>query len=233
MQRHPNYVAVLAIVAAAIAVAPGSIAAAAGTGSQASNVAATRASTNSADPTASRRQLTIENDVNPPAAGARAHSPLRRSESGQPAPAFSAASLAAAASTGNEATLSTGHGFADTLRGMANSLLRIRSRFGGNTEEGLDCSGLVRLVWQRLGLGNLPRTAASMAAAGLPIARSELAPGDLVFFNTLGRSFSHVGVYLGEGRFLHASSSKRQVMLNSMNERYFQERFDGARRVVR
>jgi cell wall-associated NlpC family hydrolase len=72
-----------------------------------------------------------------------------------------------------------------------------------------------------------------MAAAGLPIAKSELAPGDLVFFNTLGRSFSHVGVYLGEGRFLHASSSKRQVMLNSLNERYFVERFDGARRVVR
>ncbi len=124
------------------------------------------------------------------------------------------------------------HGFADTLRGMANDLLGIRYRFGGNTEEGLDCSGLVRLVWQRLGLGHLPRTAASMAAAGLPIARSDLAPGDLVFFNTLGRSFSHVGVYLGEGRFLHASSSKRRVMLNSMDERYFVERFDGARRVV-
>jgi cell wall-associated NlpC family hydrolase len=152
-----------------------------------------------------RRQLTIENDVAP-------------------------AAVAAAAST--TATPPASHGFADTLRGMANGLLGIRYRFGGNTEEGLDCSGLVRLVWQRLGLGHLPRTAASMAAAGLPIAKSELAPGDLVFFNTLGRSFSHVGVYLGEGRFLHASSSKRQVMLNSLDERYFVERFDGARRVV-
>jgi cell wall-associated NlpC family hydrolase len=153
-----------------------------------------------------RRHLTIENDVAP-------------------------AAVVAAASTA--ATPSASHGFADTLRDMADGLLGIRYRFGGNTEDGLDCSGLVRLVWQRLGLGHLPRTAASMAAAGLPIAKSELAPGDLVFFNTLGRSFSHVGVYLGEGRFLHASSSKRQVMLNSLNERYFVERFDGARRVVR
>lgn len=152
-----------------------------------------------------RRHLTIENDVVP-------------------------AAVAAAAASASD---SQSHGFADTLRGMANDLLGIRYRFGGNTEEGLDCSGLVRLVWQRLGLGHLPRTAASMAAAGLPIARNELAPGDLVFFNTLGRSFSHVGVYLGEGRFLHASSSKRQVMLNSLDERYFVERFDGARRVVR
>jgi cell wall-associated NlpC family hydrolase len=155
-----------------------------------------------------RRHLTIENDVAP------------------------AAVVAAAATASTAATPTASHGFADTLRGMADGLLGIRYRFGGNTEEGLDCSGLVRLVWQRLGLGHLPRTAASMAAAGLPIAKSELAPGDLVFFNTLGRSFSHVGVYLGEGRFLHASSSKRRVMLNSLNERYFVERFDGARRVV-
>ena len=111
----------------------------------------------------------------------------------------------------------------------------ISYQFGGNTETGVDCSGLVRLVWQKLGLGlaSLPRTAASMATLRLPVSLSDIKPGDLVFFNTLGRNFSHVGVYLGEGRFLHASSGQRRVTLSSLSERYFRERFEGARRLLK
>ena len=120
------------------------------------------------------------------------------------------------------------------LSGVADQLLGIRYRFGGNTESGVDCSGLIRLVWERLGLGlsTLPRTAANMATLGLPVSLSDIKPGDLVFFNTLGHNFSHVGVYLGEGRFLHASSGQRRVTLSSLSERYFRDRFEGARRLL-
>ena len=130
---------------------------------------------------------------------------------------------------------STGNGFTALLSGIADQLMGIRYQFGGNTESGVDCSGLVRLVWQKLGLGlaTLPRTAASMATLGLPVSLSDIKPGDLVFFNTLGRNFSHVGVYLGEGRFLHASSGQRRVTLSSLSERYFRERFEGARRLLK
>ena len=129
---------------------------------------------------------------------------------------------------------SAGNGFTALLSGIAGQLMGIRYQFGGNTESGVDCSGLVRLVWEKLGLGlaTLPRTAASMATQGLPVSLSDIKPGDLVFFNTLGRSFSHVGVYLGEGRFLHASSGQRRVTLSSLSERYFRERFEGARRLL-
>lgn len=187
-------------------------------------LAATRTARASATaaPAPARRHLSIENEGDSPN-GVTVAQVLQA--------AAPAAALAASGAAATQAAPS--HGFGDTLRNLANDLLGIQYRFGGNTEDGLDCSGLVRLVWQRLGLGTLPRTAANMAAAGLPIAKSDLAPGDLVFFNTLGRSFSHVGVYLGDGRFLHASSSLRRVTLNSLSERYYTERFDGARRVVR
>ncbi len=127
------------------------------------------------------------------------------------------------------------NGFTSLLSGIADQLMGISYQFGGNTETGVDCSGLVRLVWQKLGLGlaSLPRTAASMATLGLPVSLSDIKPGDLVFFNTLGRNFSHVGVYLGEGRFLHASSGQRRVTLSSLSERYFRERFEGARRLLK
>lgn len=188
---------------------------------QSTRTARTGSNATQAPAAPTHRRLSIENDGDAPNGVTAA----QLVQAATPAAALSATASAQATTPSR--------GFGDTLRGLANDLLGIRYRFGGNTEDGLDCSGLVRLVWQRLGLGTLPRTAANMAAAGLPIAKSDLAPGDLVFFNTLGRSFSHVGVYLGDGRFLHASSSLKRVTLNSLNERYYTERFDGARRVVR
>lgn len=115
----------------------------------------------------------------------------------------------------------------------ARELLGIRYRFGGNDPaRGVDCSGLVQLVWQKLGLPELPRTSAAMAAQGEPIATDALRPGDLVFFNTRGRRYSHVGIYLGEGRFIHASSVLRRVTESALDERYYRQRFNGARRVL-
>jgi cell wall-associated NlpC family hydrolase len=113
------------------------------------------------------------------------------------------------------------------------SFIDIRYRFGGNTpESGFDCSGMVRrVVHDVLGL-KLPRTARDMSQVGQPVRREDLKPGDLVFFNTLRRAFSHVGIYLGENRFVHAPSTGGGVRIDDMQEKYWVGRFNGARRVV-
>ncbi len=115
----------------------------------------------------------------------------------------------------------------------AMGFLGVPYRRGGNTAEtGLDCSGLVRAVYnQTLGLV-LPRRAEEQAAATEKIDRSELKPGDLVFFNTMRRAFSHVGVYIGDGKFVHAPRTGASVRIEDMNGSYWQRRFNGARRVV-
>ncbi len=108
-------------------------------------------------------------------------------------------------------------------------------RLGGNDHaQGFDCSGFTRHVFQvALGLA-LPRRADEQAnAAGLvAIERDALVPGDLVFFNTLQRAFSHVGIYVGEGRFVHAPRSGSAVRVEDMRDRYWALRFDGARRAA-
>lgn len=103
---------------------------------------------------------------------------------------------------------------------------------GGNTgASGLDCSGFVKAVFEQAEGINLPRSAAEQAHATLTIDRSDLQKGDLVFFNTLGRAFSHVGIYLGEERFIHAPRPGAQVRIENMNIAYWNKRFNGARRV--
>ena len=104
-------------------------------------------------------------------------------------------------------------------------------RGGNNAETGFDCSGFVRAMYeQTVGLV-LPRRAEQQAAATQNIDQSELKPGDLVFFNTLRRTFSHVGIYVGEGRFIHSPKPGAEVRVESMNMNYWASRFDGARRV--
>ncbi|MDD2844881.1 MAG: C40 family peptidase [Rhodoferax sp.] len=104
---------------------------------------------------------------------------------------------------------------------------------GGNTAEtGFDCSGFVKAMYeQTVGL-ILPRKAEQQAAATQQIDRSELQPGDLVFFNTLRRAFSHVGIYIGDGKFIHSPKPGAQVRVESMGLSYWSHRFDGARRVT-
>ena len=124
----------------------------------------------------------------------------------------------------------------DGATGLVNSsmgFLGMPYRFGGNGEQdgGVDCSGLVRTVYQRT-LGKiLPRRAADQAAATKTIAREELQPGDLVFFNTMQRAFSHVGIYIGNNQFIHAPRSGGVVRIENMDVSYWQSRFNGARRV--
>ena len=113
--------------------------------------------------------------------------------------------------------------------------LGIRYRKGGNGPEsgGFDCSGLVkRLFSSSLGL-SLPRTSAEMAKAGDKVSRQELMPGDLVFFNTLNRAFSHVGIYLGNSQFLHSPRSGGVVRVESIDVSYWRKRFNGGRRLVK
>jgi NlpC/P60 family len=103
---------------------------------------------------------------------------------------------------------------------------------GGNTfEQGFDCSGFVRAMYeQTVGLV-LPRRSVEQAAATLPIDRSELQPGDLVFFNTLKSAFSHVGIYVGDNKFIHSPRTGAVVRVEDMRVSYWRQRFDGARRV--
>jgi cell wall-associated NlpC family hydrolase len=115
---------------------------------------------------------------------------------------------------------------------QAMGLLGVPYKRGGTSEEkGFDCSGFVRYMYEKsVGLV-LPRRAEEQAKVTEEISRSELKPGDLVFFNTLKRTFSHVGIYVGDGKFIHAPRPGKAVRVDDMREAYWQKRFNGARRV--
>jgi cell wall-associated NlpC family hydrolase len=105
-------------------------------------------------------------------------------------------------------------------------------RGGATLETGFDCSGFVKYMFENtLGLV-LPRSAAQQAAATEKIESSELKPGDLVFFNTMRRTFSHVGIYVGNGKFIHSPKPGGEVRIEDMKTSYWARRFDGARRVA-
>lgn len=109
-------------------------------------------------------------------------------------------------------------------------LLDTGYRFGGkNPEAGLDCSGMVGYVVEQATGLRLPHNAAKIAAQTRPIEKNELRPADLVFFNTSGQSFSHMGIYLGDGKFIHAPSSGGRVRVDQLESAYFANRFSGAR----
>jgi hypothetical protein len=112
------------------------------------------------------------------------------------------------------------------------SYLGVPYRFGGaSPRTGFDCSGLVNHVFrQAFGL-SLPRTAREIARNGAAVARGELLPGDLVFFNTRGFLNSHVGIYLGDSKFVHAPNSRGRVRIDDLDNTYYRTRFNGARRI--
>jgi cell wall-associated NlpC family hydrolase len=103
-------------------------------------------------------------------------------------------------------------------------------RFGGkNPEAGLDCSGMVSYVYANAAGLRLAGSAADIARLGRPVDRETLRPGDLVFFNTQNRPRSHVGIYIGDGRFIHAPSSNGRVRAESLTRGWFATRFEEAR----
>jgi len=104
------------------------------------------------------------------------------------------------------------------------------ARGGESPRRGFDCSGLVVYVYRSLGI-ELPRRVAELKSVGRPVRLRDLAPGDLVFYNTRHRPYSHVGIYVGKGRFVHAPRPGARVRVEAIDSRYWRARFNGARRI--
>jgi len=110
--------------------------------------------------------------------------------------------------------------------------LGVDYRFGGNSPvTGFDCSGLVAYVYREaLGI-RLPHSTLAQSEAGVAVSLAELQPGDLVFYDTQKRPYSHVGIYMGDGRFVHAPKTGARVRVESLESAYWSSRFNGARRI--
>ncbi len=107
-----------------------------------------------------------------------------------------------------------------------------RYRYGGTTKRGMDCSGLVARVWADLKMKKIPRASSALYNSGKPVHLAELQPGDLVFFkNTYKHGISHVGVYAGKNKFVHASGHTKGVTITKLSDPYYQLHYAGARRL--
>lgn len=112
------------------------------------------------------------------------------------------------------------------------SLSGIRYQYGGNSPDtGFDCSGFVRYVFKQATSLTLPRSALAMSQLGKNVRKNELQPGDLVFFNTLKSAFSHVGIYVGNNRFIHSPRNGGVVRIESLETDYWAKHYDGAQRI--
>ena len=122
---------------------------------------------------------------------------------------------------------------AETPADHALRVLGARYRLGGSSPRtGFDCSGLVTHAFEQAWGVTLPHNVQAQSRIGIPVKRSALQPGDLLFYNTLNRPYSHVGIYLGEGRFIHAPRPGKLVRVESLQSSYWSARFNGARRVT-
>lgn len=135
---------------------------------------------------------------------------------------------------GNQIENTNWHTRAQEVLINALSLTGIKYKYGGKSPEtGFDCSGFVRYVFSQATNLTLPPTARAIAQIGKTVKKQELQPGDLVFFNTMKSAFSHVGIYMGDNKFIHAPSSGEAVRVESMNNGYWASRFNGAQRLDR
>jgi cell wall-associated NlpC family hydrolase len=108
----------------------------------------------------------------------------------------------------------------------------VKYKYGGiNPDSGFDCSGFVRYVFKEAANLTLPHGARAMSQVGKNVSEKELQPGDLVFFNTMKSVYSHVGIYVGNNRFIHAPSAGSSISVSDMNDSYWSKRYTGARRI--
>lgn len=164
------------------------------------------------------------------AAALMAAIPSARADDALPA---ATAAPAATVASGMASVASDAWETAQGLTGRALDLLGIRYKWGGTTpQSGLDCSGLVQFVFQEVTGVTLPRSAKELSRIGDKVARDDLKPGDLVFFNTRRFAYSHVGIYLGDNRFIHAPRRGREVEVATIDGAYWAKHFDGARRLM-
>jgi len=141
--------------------------------------------------------------------------------------------LALGACTSDKASVRTQYSNTSNITSYAKSLIGTPYKYGGNSpKKGFDCSGFVVHVFrQSLGV-KLPRTTRKIRYSGKSVQKNYLRAGDLVFFNTSRRKFSHVGIYLGNNRFIHAPSSGGSVRIENMQASYWRTIYNGARRVT-
>lgn len=149
-------------------------------------------------------------------------------------PSISAATVVTANAAGISITFLNTEtaSIADDVLMSAMSLEGIQYKYGGSSPEtGFDCSGFVGYVYNQAANMQLPRTSRGISRVGRNIHRTELQSGDLVFFNTSKRAYSHVGIYVGNGKFIHAPRKGSFVRVESMQTSYWKNRFNGARRL--
>lgn len=120
---------------------------------------------------------------------------------------------------------------ATPLMKIVGDLIGVRYKAGGSTPKGFDCSGFTSYVFEKLAGIKLNRRSADQASQGTKIAKDKLREGDLVFFRTSGKSISHVGIYIGDGKFAHASS-KKGITITSLDDKYYAKRYVTARRIL-
>lgn len=140
--------------------------------------------------------------------------------------------ISACQSTSSHRSESHSYTGMDDLTDYALSLLGTPYKYGGNSpDSGFDCSGFVGHVFKYKMGKSLPRSSSEISHMGTPLKPNALRPGDLVFYNTLNKSYSHVGIYLGDEQFIHSPSSGKVVSIVNMNEDYWRKRYNGARRI--
>jgi len=166
-----------------------------------------------------------------PAASVASTSPSATADSAVPAPPPTG--LVGAMSAKMQSAADVVLRSAQDVTEHALDLIGVRYKFGGQSpEKGLDCSGLVKYVFESVTGNSLPRSAREQAKVGEKVERDELQPGDLVFFNTRRAAYSHVGIYLGDNEFIHAPRKKSSVKIANLDGQYWKKRFNGARRLI-
>jgi cell wall-associated NlpC family hydrolase len=128
-------------------------------------------------------------------------------------------------------TIGAGSAFADSkMDKVIDKAIGTKYVSGGISTNGFDCSGFTMYVFDKIGI-NLPHQSGSQYQMGTSVSRDEMRPGDLVFFNTSGKGVSHVGIYVGDGQFAHASTT-RGVTISSLSDSYYVNRYVGAKRIM-